>query len=44
MKLLKSLFIVGSLLLFAGVMTSCEEEEITLKTDGEEIASTPDID
>ncbi|MEQ8925734.1 MAG: hypothetical protein RLO81_07945 [Fulvivirga sp.] len=44
MKFVKSLFIVGSLLLFTGVMTSCEEEEIVLKGDGDEIPETPDID
>ncbi len=44
MKFLKSLFVVCSLMLFAGVMTSCEEEEIVVKTDGDPIQEVPDID
>jgi len=45
MKFLKSLFVVCSLMLFAGVMTSCEEEEIVVtKADGDPIADVGDID
>lgn len=44
MKLIRSLFIVGSLFMFAGVMTSCEEEEIVVKTDGEDVTENPDVD
>lgn len=45
MKFIKSLFIAGSLLLFAGVMTSCEEEEIVVqKADGDAVPDNPPID
>lgn len=44
MKLIRSLFIVGSLFMFAGVMTSCEEEEIVVKNDGDPIPDLPDVD
>lgn len=45
MKFIKSFFVVCSLLLFAGVVTSCEEEEIIVqKADGETVVNVDDIE
>ena len=44
MRIFKSLFIVGSLLMFTGVISSCEEEEIIVQTDGDPIQDVPPIE